>query len=86
MTDKPKALELADLLDSLSIYDRGGLETEEAIAELRRLHEVNQAYVELVDALSDTLMEVSLSYPKAKISAAHKTRINAALAKAKEST
>lgn len=82
MTKQPEALRLANLLDL------GGDATRpnhwEAAEELRRLHEENQAYVKLVDALTDTLMEVSLSYPKAKISAAHKTRINAALAKAKE--
>jgi hypothetical protein len=49
MTEKYEALRLADALEKLWLADRQSSETrEEAAAELRRLHELNQ---ELLEAL-----------------------------------
>lgn len=50
MSTQPEALRLADRL-STGIIDREGADTLAAVAELRRLHEVN---AELLAALKDT--------------------------------
>ena len=50
MTQQPEALRLADRLDLYATGDNHQRDTEEAAAELRRLHEENKA---LLSVLSD---------------------------------
>ena len=50
MTTQPNALKLADELDLYATGDAHQRNIEQAAAELRRLHEVNQ---ELLEALKD---------------------------------
>jgi len=51
MTTQPKALRLADVL-----YNYGYKDTDQAAAELRRLHEVNQ---ELLEALETAVRQIN---------------------------
>jgi hypothetical protein len=71
MTTQPEALRLADALGKLWLADRQSSETrEEAAAELRRLHAVNQelgaALRRLIiycNTLENRLMEVDGEHP-----------------------
>jgi hypothetical protein len=48
---QPEALRLADRLDLYAGGDKHQRDTEEAVAELRRLHEVNQELLAALKAL-----------------------------------
>ena len=72
MNTKPEALRLADALEDTD----GAQDHDEAAAELRRLHEVNQMLVETLDWLDTWLGD------KPMVECSH--RVTKALAKAKE--
>ena len=83
MSTQPEALRLAEMFDSLKLTVVGAqnaLPMEEAAAELRRLHEVNQELVEALEALD----ECRGPFPAAdaEINRAWEM-VNAALAKAR---
>lgn len=84
MTDKPKALALADDLDTYINPNRDCMISIEAATELRRLHEVNQALVEALESIDMT----GIRYNETPVEAVARIRAVAvdALAKAKEST
>ena len=53
MTTQPEALRLADAIDPHGICLNNWRDLQDAAAELRRLHEVNQELLEVLKAFSD---------------------------------
>jgi hypothetical protein len=76
MTTQPEALRLADALGKLWLADRQSSETrDEAAAELRRLHAVNQELLEALTHVSDWFTAAGIDVPAVR----HARAIEAAL-------
>lgn len=79
MSEQPTALRLAKWLDAMP--SSGYALTNQAAAELRRLHEVNQA---LLEALKELVAQHEASFFTAQVSGAAMTNARAAIAKGEQ--
>ena len=80
MNKQPEALRLADALQSEEYFARGPLAME-AVAELRRLHEVNMALIEACQIVTIAYDKLRPGYSNAGMEPLEISIIRAAIAK-----